>query len=121
MEPPVVWVIHDDDGVRASLKLLLEAEGWAVYAFKTPAEMLASIAPLCLVLDQHLIGTTSLQFVDELRRRGLEVPVVLTAPIENTALRAQAARAGVATVDPLDPADLVETVKAAITKTGGIE
>jgi FixJ family two-component response regulator len=114
MEPSTISIIHGDDGVRASLQFLLEMQGYTVHAFRSPSEFLQSLAPGCLVLDHNLPGMTGLDLVEEIRRRGLGVPVVLTTTDTDARHLAGIAAAGVTAVDPLSPSELVEAVNRAV-------
>lgn len=78
MEFQTVSIIYSDVATRASMRFLLEVEGWVVRDFKSPAEFLENPSPGCLVLEQDLPGMAGLEFVEELRRRGVTLPVVLT-------------------------------------------
>ncbi len=55
----IVFVVEDDESVRASLKLLIESSGYDVVAFKSAEDFLDSNFredPCCLVLDVCLPG-----------------------------------------------------------------
>jgi len=69
----VVFVIDDDDAVRASLKSLFKSVGLYVEPFGSAGEFLKSQrpdAPSCLVLDVRLPGISGLEFQTELAKRG---------------------------------------------------
>ena len=64
-DPPVVFVIDDDAGVRASIQGLLKSVGLRSESFETPQEFLRSKredGPNCLVLDVRLPGINGLDF-----------------------------------------------------------
>lgn len=66
----VVYVVDDDEAVRKSILYLLAAKGYAVNAFASGEEFLAT-APLqrggCAILDLRLSGMSGLQVFDALR------------------------------------------------------
>jgi two-component system response regulator FixJ len=80
---PAVFVVDDDAAVRRSLGRLFRAAGLAVASYasgKTFLEAHDSARAGCLVLDLQLRGENGLDVLDELRKRGANLPViVLTA------------------------------------------
>lgn len=75
-----VIVLDDDDSVRDSLAFLLETVGYVVDGFASPLLCLQAIRPdlrACLIVDQHMPEMTGLEFLTELRRRGIHLPAVL--------------------------------------------
>ena len=66
-------VVDDDDAVRDSVGILLEAHGLRVRDFASGAEFLESDAHndmSCLVIDYHMPEMTGIEVVLELQRRG---------------------------------------------------
>jgi len=95
-----VFVIEDDDGVRASTRTLLEASGFSVRTFTNAEELLATGAAKeagCIVLDQDLSGMTGIELVEALRAQGLEMPAIMVTS-DGTELDARAGDAGVSVV-----------------------
>lgn len=79
--PPIVVLIEDDAAVRDAVKFSLEAEGFAVEAWEDAESFLAGKIPAaaaCLIVDFNLGGISGLQAVEELRRRGVRLPVIMT-------------------------------------------
>ena len=78
-----VYVVDDDEGMRKSLRWLIETLGVAVKMFPSAASFLEDYdahGPSCLVVDVVMPGMTGLELQHELRQRGDEIPViVLTA------------------------------------------
>jgi two-component system response regulator FixJ len=96
-----VFIVDDDEAVRHSLKTLLETHGWTVRVFASGAEFLAAAEAAGsgrLVIDHHMPDMTGLDLAEELRRRGLAMPIILLTGNPNDAIRARAAQAGVATI-----------------------
>jgi FixJ family two-component response regulator len=78
-ERPLVSVVDDDDSVRQSLPDLLGEFGFAVRAFSSAEEFLASDCmdqTRCLILDVAMPGMSGPELQRELKRRGREIPIV---------------------------------------------
>jgi FixJ family two-component response regulator len=84
----VVSVVDDDESVREALPDLLREFGFAVEVFASAEEFLASGATdrtSCLILDIAMPGMTGLELQQELKRRGLRIPIVfITAHADRT-------------------------------------
>jgi len=77
---PLIAVVDDDEGVRASLCALLASEGWRVQAFESAEALLSSRVPAraaCVLADVRLPGMDGLALNAHLRDRGHGLPVVL--------------------------------------------
>jgi FixJ family two-component response regulator len=85
----LVSVIDDDESVRESLPDLLREFGYAVQAFSSAEEFLASDCILetrCLILDIALPGMSGPDLQIELKRRRSDIPIVfITAQGDETA------------------------------------
>ena len=76
---PLVSVVDDDESVRESLPDLLREFGFAVQAFASAEEFLASDCvgkTRCLILDVAMPGMTGPELQQELTRRGQPIPIV---------------------------------------------
>jgi len=76
---PIVFVIDDDAGMRASIQGLLKSVGLRSEAFGTTQDFLRSKrpdAPCCLVLDVRLPGINGLEFQRELAEKGFRIPII---------------------------------------------
>ncbi len=114
-----VFVVDDNPGVRASLRALLESAALAVQTFASAEEFLAVYEPGqpgCLVLDVRLRQGNGLDLQDELRRRGVTLPVIVLTGHGNVPTSVRAMKAGA--VDflqkPAAPKLLVERICAAL-------
>jgi FixJ family two-component response regulator len=75
----LVSVVDDDESVRESLPDLLTELGFAVRAFSSAEEFLASDAVAstrCLILDIAMPGMSGPDLQRELTRRGQRIPIV---------------------------------------------
>jgi two-component system response regulator FixJ len=77
----VIAVIDDEASVRRSLDRLLRAYGFRVQTFASGDEFLErpedAEPPACLIVDLRMAGKTGLDVVDDLRARGIEIPVIM--------------------------------------------
>jgi DNA-binding NtrC family response regulator len=93
MENQRILVVDDEEGIRYTLAAFLAAEGYAVTAAGDYAEACARLdaAPFDLIVADILLGAkTGLDILRELRRRDLNIPLVLItgAPQLETATEA---------------------------------
>ena len=92
-----VFVVDDDPAMRDSLNWLLGAEGLSVETYETAEAFLGIYDPAragCLIVDVCLPGMSGLDLQDELRARGITLPVVIVTGYGEAASRARALRAG---------------------------
>src|SRR5579864_6948196 len=76
---PTVFVVDDDDLVRAAIQGMLKSVGLHSETFGTPQEFLRNKrpdAPSCLVLDIRLPGVNGLDFQRQLVDAGIRIPVI---------------------------------------------
>jgi FixJ family two-component response regulator len=96
----VIVIVDDDDGVRDSTRVLLEACGYATEGFASADDYLAKSAGTggdCLLLDVQMPGMSGIELLEHMRAQGNPTPVVLmTANIER--LGDRPAQAGAVTV-----------------------
>ena len=70
---PIVFIVDDDEAVRASLRLLLKSVGIAATALGSAHEFLArhdASQPSCLLLDIRMPGMSGLELQQALNLRG---------------------------------------------------
>jgi two-component system response regulator FixJ len=121
-DEPVVFVVDDDAEVRRSVRELIEPVGLAVRTCANAHEFLDSMGddPFgCLVLDVRLPGMSGLQLLEELRRRGLNLPaIVLTGqPDVKVAVRALKIGAFDVLEKPVGDQPLLDLVNEAIERS----
>jgi two-component system response regulator FixJ len=118
----VIYIVDDDEATRDSLRLLLEAEGFAACEFAAGRLFLDDVQPAngdCLILDVNMPGMSGLDVLEELRRQGQQLPIIIiTARLDN-ATRNRALAGGALAVVEKPPAidDLLAFVRIA-TGTG---
>jgi len=92
-----VFVVDDDDSVRASLKLLIESSGYHVVAFRSAEDFLDSSfgeSPCCLVLDIHLPGMSGFNLQGHLVKSQTRIPVIFITGHDRYRMEDEAMRLG---------------------------
>ncbi len=77
---PIVILVDDDPALRLALKFNLEIEGFDVETCESGEALLLRelpAGPACLVLDYNLPGISGLDALRQLRRRNVEMPVLV--------------------------------------------
>ncbi len=93
----VVSVVDDDESVRASLRLLIESNGYDVITFKSAEDFLDSRFgenPCCLILDIRLPGMSGLQLQEHLVKSQTRIPVIFITGHDHNQLEDEAMRLG---------------------------
>jgi FixJ family two-component response regulator len=114
----IVSVVDDDVSVRESLPDLLQELGFAARAFSSAKEFLASdgLAQIpCLILDIAMPGMTGPDLQWELKRRGLEIPIVFITAHRDETVRTRMLQHGAVEClfKPFSESALVEALGAA--------
>lgn len=115
---PVVFVVDDDISARESLTRLIRSVGWQAEAFASGEEYLArrsAAIPSCLILD---IGLPDINGLDLQQRIADDSPppIIFVTGRADIASSVRAIKAGAIDflVKPLDEADLLRAINAAI-------
>ena len=116
---PTVFVVDDDAAVLASLRFLLETDGFAVRTFRNATTLLnARSAPSadCYVIDYKMPDINGIELVGRLRKSDRETPVILITgyPDENITARAAAAGVNDVVLKPLLDETLAKRIYRAI-------
>jgi FixJ family two-component response regulator len=115
----LVAVVDDDESVRESLPDLLRELGFAVRAFASAEEFLASAFvddTKCLILDVAMPGMSGPELQRELSRRRHAIPIVFVTAHRDERMRSRLLDAGAADLlfKPFSEADLVEALDIAL-------
>jgi two-component system, LuxR family, response regulator FixJ len=112
-----ICIVDDDDAVADSLQALLESFGFDVQSYGSKSEFLADErhrAAGCLLIDQHMPGTSGLDVVDNLRKRGIQLPTILISGRLDASIRERAIRLGVRELldKPVPASRLIQAIRA---------
>jgi FixJ family two-component response regulator len=116
---PMIFIVDDDAGVRDSLRLLLETEGFEAREFASCEAFLDARRASegdCLILDVHLPGMSGIELLETIRCRGDMHPViVISGWIDPTTTnRARAAGALAIVEKPYQPEEVLCLVRRAL-------
>ena len=117
--PSLVSVVDDDESVRESLPDLLREFGFAVRAFSSAEEFLASDCidqTKCLILDIAMPGITGPELQQELKQRRQKIPIIFITAQRDEAIRSRVLREGATEClfKPFTDSALGDAVNAAI-------
>ena len=99
MSGELIFVVDDDDAVRAALQALLETEGYRTIQFESGIAFLDSLDSgpgACVLLDVKMPGLDGLEVQRRINDRGVRLPVVIVTGHGDIAMAVQAMRAGAA-------------------------
>ncbi len=120
---PTVSIIDDDPSVLAATGRLLRVRGFAVNAFSSAEEFLAS--PLsetasCIVSDIKMSGMSGIDLQAALRDLGRDVPMIFVTAFPDDAVRKRALDGGAVAflAKPFDGQALVDGIREAISRQG---
>jgi two-component system, LuxR family, response regulator FixJ len=126
MDPSMqrVAVVDDDESVRRALGRVLRVDGLLSEAFASAQELTSSPNLPgfgCLVLDIHLGGTSGLNLMEQLRREGNAVPVVLITAHDDEPTRERACALGASAYlrKPLETIPFLAAVHEALARHAG--
>jgi len=94
---PVVHVIDDDDAVRDSLALLMEAAGLTAHAYGSAEDFLAGVeraAPGCIVTDVRMADMSGLDLLHRLSDRLDRFSVIVLTGEADVPMAVEALKAG---------------------------
>lgn len=118
-EQAVVFVIDDDDAMRAAVGRLVRSVGLNVVLLASAREFLAQklpTAPCCLVLDVRLPGLGGLDFQAELAKANIAMPIIFMTAYGDIPMTVKAMKAGALEflTKPFRDQDLIDAIQLAL-------
>ena len=119
--PATVFVVDDDEAVRASLKLLLKTLGLPAQTYASAQEFLATFDERrggCLVLDIRMPGMSGLELQEELNTRGAMLPIIFITGHGDVPMAVEAMQRGAMDFlqKPFRDQDLLDRISEALAK-----
>ena len=116
---PTVFVVDDDDLVRASIQGMLKSVGVRCETFGTPQEFLDGKrpdGPSCLVLDVRLPGVSGLDFQRQLADAGIRIPIIFITGHGDIPMTVRAMKSGAVEflTKPFRDQDLLDAIHQAL-------
>ncbi len=116
---PTVFIVDDDDEVRASIQGLAKSVGLRSEAFASPREFLQSKrsdGPACLVLDVRLPGMSGLDFQKKLTEAGVQIPIIFITGYGDVPMSVKAMKSGAVEflTKPFRDQDLLDAIQQAL-------
>jgi FixJ family two-component response regulator len=118
---PTVFVIDDDADMRASIQGLLKSAGLRSEGFETAEQFLEtklSDGPSCLILDVSLPGINGLDFQEQLRSAGRQIPIIFVTGHGDIPMTVKAMKSGAVEflTKPLKRQALLDAIQQALTR-----
>jgi len=115
----MVFVVDDDPHVRASIQGLLKSAGLRSECFETAEQFLQRQPPdrpSCLIVDVSLPGISGLDFQQELKKAGLQIPIVFITAHGDIQMSVKAMKSGAVEflTKPFEVNDLLGAVQQAL-------
>ena len=120
-DTPTVFVVDDDADVRASIRGLLKSAGLRYEGFETAEQFLRRerwTGPSCLILDVSLPGISGIDFQQQLRSAGLQIPIIFVTGHGDIPMSVKAMKSGAVEflTKPFDDNELLEAVQQALAR-----
>ena len=118
-ESATVFIVDDDEAVRASLKLLLKTLRLPALAYASAQEFLAAFDPQrpgCLVLDIRMPAMSGLELQQELNARGALLPIIFITGHGDVPMAVEAMQQGAMDFlqKPFRDQDLIDRINKAL-------
>jgi FixJ family two-component response regulator len=115
----LISIVEDDEPFRESMRKLVRSLGYAVEAFPSAADFLASPllpATACLVADVQMPGMTGVELHRNLIQRGHAIPTILVTAYPDEAVRNRVLKNGIVCYlsKPVDDEHLERCLRSAL-------
>jgi FixJ family two-component response regulator len=120
---PTVFIVDDDDRMRAAMQRLLKTVGLHSESFATPQDFLRRKlpdAPSCLVLDIRLPGMSGLEVQSKLNETGAQIPIIFITSHGDIPMTVKAMKSGAVEflTKPFRDQDLIDAIQQALKRDG---
>ncbi len=118
-ERPVIYVVDDDDQIRALIRSVLEEESWTVEDYADSEAFLEAYRPGragCLLVDAYLPGMSGLELLRRLNDAGDQLPSIMITGNSDVHMAVQAMKAGASDFieKPIGHGELLANVERAV-------
>jgi FixJ family two-component response regulator len=118
-DTPTVFIVDDDDRMRAAMQRLLKTVGLHTESFATPQEFLQHTlpdSPSCLVLDVRLPGMSGLDVQQKLNETQAEIPIIFITSHGDIPMTVKAMKSGAVEflTKPFRDQDLLDAIHQAL-------
>jgi FixJ family two-component response regulator len=118
-DKPIVFIVDDDDRMRAATQRLLKTVSLHSEAFATPQEFLRhklQDVASCLILDVRLPGMSGLDVQRKLNERGVTIPIIFITGHGDISMTVEAMKSGAVEflTKPFRDQDLVDAIQQAL-------
>lgn len=122
--PPLILIGADDQAVCEALQFALRLEGFSVQTHRDATGLLTDPdlgSAACVILDDRKPHLDAFELLDQLRTKGVPVPVILLTGHATKRLRTRAANAGIQVVleKPLLDNVLAHSIRTILENAGG--
>jgi FixJ family two-component response regulator len=119
MPQPTVFIVDDDDAVRAALVLLVTSYGWRARACASAEEFLDSYSrdePACLLLDLQMPGMSGADLQEVFADLDIRPHTIVVTAYKDHPLAERARRAGAVAVlaKPFRDQELIRHIQDAL-------
>jgi two-component system CheB/CheR fusion protein len=117
--PPVIFVVDDDNNVRAEIRSVLEEDGRIVEDYEDCETFLETYRPgreACLLIDAYLPGMNGLELLRRLAGAGHRLPAIMITGNSDVPMAVQAMKAGASDFleKPIGSAELLASIERAL-------
>lgn len=119
VDSPTVFIIDDDERMRAATQRLLKSVGIRAQSFATAQEFLGLKrpgGPSCLVLDVRLPGMSGLDVQRKLKEMGVNIPIIFITGHGDIPMTVKAMKSGAVEflTKPYRDQDLLDAIQQAL-------
>jgi FixJ family two-component response regulator len=114
-----VFIVDDDDRMRAATQRLLKSVGLHAESFATPQDFLRHKLPdaaSCLILDVRLPGMSGLEVQSKLNDAGAQIPIIFITSHGDIPMTVKAMKSGAVEflTKPFRDQDLIDAIQKAL-------